>query len=70
MGLKLHEAMKVILCEQQNKAMHNKNLAEIINKRGLYRKKDNTDVEGKQIYSRARKYSQFFEVKDGIISLR
>lgn len=70
MRLTLHEAMIAILKEQPNKAMHSKDLAEIINKRGSYRKKDNTNVEGKQIYSRARKYSQFFEVKDGIISLR
>lgn len=70
MELTLHEAMIVILYQQPNKAMHNKDLAKIINKRGLYRREDNSNLEGNQIRSRARKYPQFFEVKDGIIYLR
>jgi len=62
--LTLHEAMERVLDEQQNRWMTVHELADAINERKLYEKRDRSAVEPSQIHARASKYPGHFE-KDG-----
>ncbi len=62
--LTLHEAMEQILDEHHNQWMTVHELADEINERGLYEKRDRSPVEPSQIHARANKYESRFE-KDG-----
>ncbi len=62
--LTLHEAMELVLDEQHNRWMTVHELAEAINERRLYEKRDRSAVEPSQIHARANKYDDRFE-KDG-----
>jgi len=63
-GLTLHEALKVVLVEHENRWMTVTELADAINSRGLYRKRDGSRVQPSQIHARASSYPSMFE-KDG-----
>lgn len=63
-GLTLHEAIAVILREEGNRWMSVREIAEAVNTRALYRKKDGSPVEMSQIHARTKNYAQVFE-KDG-----
>ncbi len=56
----LHEAMKIVLMEKDNKKMHAADLAEEIFKRGLYFKKDGGKARYNQIRARANNYPDLF----------
>jgi hypothetical protein len=62
--LTLHEAMECVLDEHPNQWMTVHDLAEVINERTLYEKRDRLPVEPSQIQARANKYPSHFE-KDG-----
>lgn len=62
--LTLHEAMELVLRENDNRWMTVHELADEINRRALYEKRDRSPVESSQIHARANKYSSRFQ-KDG-----
>jgi hypothetical protein len=62
--LTLHEAMELVLRENTNEWMTVRELADAINERGLYEKRDGSLVDPSQIHARANKYQAMFE-KDG-----
>lgn len=62
--LTLHEAICQVLAEQTNQWMTVREIAEQVNSRRLYRKKDGSAIEPSQIHARAKNYDQLFE-KDG-----
>ncbi|MPN58099.1 hypothetical protein SDC9_205800 [bioreactor metagenome] len=64
--LTLHEAMEIVLKDQDGRRMHAAALADEIYNRGLYLKKDGTKAEYTQIRARCNHYQQF-EVKPGNI---
>jgi len=57
---KLHEAMQIVLDEQEDKKMHAKDLSDEIFKRGLYLKQDGTQAMANQIRARCNNYSNLF----------
>ncbi len=68
---KLHEAMKIVLSETDDKIMHASDLADEIYLRGLYLKKDGTKAEYNQIRARCGHYPSLFEALPGnIIKLK
>jgi hypothetical protein len=62
--LTLHEAMQQVLNENENRWMTVHELADEINGRSLYEKRDRTLIDPSQIHARANKYPALFE-KDG-----
>jgi len=60
----LHDALKAILEEQDDRSMTVRELAEEVNRRGLYRKRDGSPVEANQVHARAKNYPALF-IKDG-----
>jgi hypothetical protein len=62
--LTLHQAMELVLDENNNRWMTVHELADTINARGLYEKRDRSQVEASQIHARANKYPGRF-AKDG-----
>ena len=62
--LTLHDAMELLLRENENEWMTVRELADAINERGLYEKRDGSPVDPSQIHARANKYATLFE-KDG-----
>jgi hypothetical protein len=62
--LTLHEAMERVLDEHPTRWMSVHELADAINQRKLYEKRDRSPVEPSQIHARANKYPARFE-KDG-----
>lgn len=69
--MKLHEAIIVVLKENNNR-LSTKEIADKINERGLYTKKDCSDVKPSQIFLRCRSptYRRLFnEVSKDEISL-
>jgi len=63
-ALTLHEAIATILREAGNPWMTVRDLADAVNTRALYHKKDGTPVEMNQIHARTKNYTALFE-KDG-----
>jgi len=63
-GLTLHEAMGLVLRERDNSWMTARQLADEINQRRLYTKRDGNHVEVNQIHARSKNYPGLFE-KDG-----
>jgi len=61
----LHEAMKIVLSEAENKTMHVSELADEIYKRRLYLKKDGSKAEYTQIRARCGHYPDMFEALPG-----
>jgi len=62
--LTLHEALASVLREHGNASMRARELADEVNSRGLYRKRDGSPVEVNQVHARVKNYAQVFE-KDG-----
>ena len=60
-NLTLHEAIEMVLEEEGNRWMTVRELAEAINSRDLYRKKDGSKVEANQIHARTKNYAHLFE---------
>lgn len=60
----LHEAIAFLIEETSNRWMTVKELADAINRRGLYHKKDGSPVEINQIHARINNYGHLFE-KEG-----
>jgi hypothetical protein len=69
-SLTLHEAIAEILREQNNIWMSPREIADAVNGRGLYTKKDGTLVEVSQIHARTKNYAQMFEKEGSKIRLR
>ncbi len=63
-GMTLHEALKLVLSERDNRWMTVQELADEINSRDLYRKRDGSPIQPGQIHARASSYPSMFE-KDG-----
>ncbi|WP_242826525.1 hypothetical protein [Caldisalinibacter kiritimatiensis] len=61
----LHEAMKIVLSEAENKTMHASELADEIYRRRLYLKKDGSKAQYTQIRARCGHYSELFEALPG-----
>jgi len=61
----LHEAMKIVLSEVENKTMHAAELADEIYRRRLYLKKDGSKAEYTQIRARCGHYPDMFEALPG-----
>jgi antitoxin Phd len=61
----LHEAMRIVLSEAENKTMHAAELAYEIYKRRLYLKKDGSKAEYTQIRARCGHYPDMFEALPG-----
>jgi hypothetical protein len=68
--LTLHEALEQILRGHENRWMTVQELAEEINRRGLYRKKDGSPVEPNQVHARTKNYDAIFEKNGPRIRLR
>ncbi len=62
--LTLHEALARVLEDGGNEWMTARELADAVNRRGLYRKRDGSAVEVNQVHARANNYDELFE-KDG-----
>ena len=61
----LHDAMRIVLSEAENKTMHAAELADEIYKRRLYLKKDGSKAEYTQIRARCGHYPDMFEALPG-----
>ena len=62
--LTLHEALAQVLRERGNAWMTARELADEVNSRALYRKRDGAPVEANQVHARTKNYTDLFE-KDG-----
>ena len=60
----LHEAIALVLHENGNRWTTVRELADQVNRRRLYQKRDGSPVEANQIHARAKNYGALFE-KDG-----
>jgi len=60
----LHEELATILGRRGNRWMSTSELAELVNSRGRYRKRDGSPVTAFQVHGRTRKYTDLFE-RDG-----
>jgi hypothetical protein len=70
-GRTLHEAMELVLREVSHPEMPAKEIARILNERGLYRMKDGRPVRYQQCAARASKYTNLFTLRPGnLIALR
>lgn len=58
--LTLHEAMALVLREHGNGPLSAREIADEINQRRLYAKRDGSDVEVSQIHARAKNYANQF----------
>ncbi len=65
----LHEAIVQVLRENK-KPMTTQELADVINSRKLYRKKDGSDIEPNQISARVSNHPELFVRVDGEIRLK
>lgn len=63
-SLTLHEAMAQVLREHDNEPLTAREIADEINHRQLYRKRDGSIVDVSQIHARAKNYATQF-AKDG-----
>jgi hypothetical protein len=68
--LTLHEAMTIVLSDGGNEWMTTRELADEINRRDLYRKRDGSPVESNQIHARAKNYEHLFDKDRQLVRLR
>jgi hypothetical protein len=66
----LHDALVLILRENNNEPMTARELADAVNDRDLYRKRDGSPVEVNQVHARASNYEALFEKDGALIQLR
>jgi multidrug resistance efflux pump len=69
-GLTLHDALAQVLRERGNEWMTVRELANEVNTRGLYRKRDGSPVEANQVHARTKNYTDLFEKDGSSIRLR
>jgi hypothetical protein len=69
-GITLHQALVQILQEHDNDSMTARALADAVNDRGLYRKRDGSPVEVNQVHARTNNYQDLFEKDGSLIRLR
>jgi hypothetical protein len=69
-GLTLHEAMAQVLESQGGAEMSAREIAEKVDRLGLYRKRDGTAVDSAQVHARARNYSNLFDRTSAGISIK
>ncbi len=62
--LTLHDALALVLRENENDWMTVRDLADQVNDRGLYSRRDGSPVEANQVHARTKNYAALFE-KDG-----
>lgn len=68
--LTLHAALDEILRESNNRWMTVQELANEVNRRGTYRKKDGSAVEPSQVHARTKNYDRLFEKEGPRVRLR
>jgi hypothetical protein len=68
--LTLHEAIAEVLHERGNAWMTARELADEVNARSLYRKRDGSPVEANQVHARTKNYADLFEKDRSRIRLR
>lgn len=66
----LHEALALVLRENGNEWTMARELADVVNTRGLYRKRDGSPLEVNQVHARTNNYSAVFEKDGPMIRLR
>jgi HB1, ASXL, restriction endonuclease HTH domain len=66
----LHDALKLILSENNNEWMEVRDLTRIVNERTLYTKRDASPVEANQIHARTKNYDSIFEKSRSRVRLR
>jgi len=69
-AMTLHEALVLILRENDNEPMTVRQLTDAVNERGLYRKRDGSPVEVNQVHARTSNYEGLFEKDGAVIRLR
>ncbi|HTO01372.1 MAG TPA: UvrD-helicase domain-containing protein, partial [Microthrixaceae bacterium] len=69
-SLTLHDALKVVINDKGNRWMSAKELAEEVNRLGLYKPSDGTPLDAKQVNARVRNYQAVFVRGDERIRLR
>jgi hypothetical protein len=69
-GVRLHEEIAEILREHGNRWMTTQEVADLVNARGRYRKKDGTTVSAFQVHGRTRNYLVIFEREGSRVRLR
>lgn len=60
-GLKLHDAIRIVLLGRESRTATTKEISDEIRKRGLYSRKDGDAARAKQIHARVRQYPELFE---------
>lgn len=65
----LHEAIKIIL-EENGVDMSTKQIAEELNKRKIYSKKDGSLITDYQVHGRTKNYPNLFNRSGSIVSLK
>jgi len=68
--LTLQDAMAVVLLEGGNEGMRPQRIADVINERKLYTKKDDGPVGANQIQARVSNYKDMFVRTDGLVRLK
>jgi len=66
----LHEALVQILRDNGNKPMTARSLADEVNRRGLYRTRDGSQVQVNQIHARTANYQDVFQKDSSLICLK
>ena len=69
-SLTLHQALSQVLRENHNEPMTARALADAVNTRGLYRKRDGSPVEVNQVHARTGNYPDLFEKEGSQIRLK
>lgn len=65
----LHDAMALVLRDHGNEGMRAPELADEINRRGLYRMRDGRPADAHQVHARVHNYPDRFAREDGRIRL-
>jgi hypothetical protein len=68
--LTLHKALAQVLRERGNAWMTARELADEVNTRALYRRRDGSPVEANQVHARTKNYTDLFEKESSQIRLR
>jgi len=66
----LHDAIILLLTNSSSSSMTTVEIAEELNKQGLYQRKDGEAIQPSQVGARVRQYEHLFITIDGQISLR
>ena len=63
----LHEEIRNILIANDNAWLTTREIAEQVNRRGRYRKKDRSEITDYQIHGRTKNYPHLFERKGSLV---